>query len=501
MKPTNLPSTTCTNQSSNCVTWGGPNISCINLCTGDSITWAIYNLATELCKIMDQLNLDNYDLQCLATDKCATPDFKALVQLIIDKVCALSGTPALTASSFSSSTAASDPIVTFVPYFRYTNPANGDVVVEGPLTDYVQRIASTVAALVGLVNTQSRAIGDLNTRVTALESNTPAAYQLPSLFPTYIGNPNISLPLDQFTQLLEQSYGQLATATGNSTQIYSAIADNSIANLKNEDQLGLPGAKMGSITDWVGDVKNAADSMLNMWLTIMDLRRAVKNIQLNCCNTTCNDISVDLQVTMPTSDTLKFYLTGTIPAIFQNCIVEGTLFKIADQSGNYINATINVVANLNDPNGFTVSIAGSPLNVADDFTITATLCLMNTENNSVCQSVLEYYLVNTVGCPVVTWTPGETTMTYSFNHSSGALTYSVQLFDSGNNMVASQNFAVTGPIAISGVFNGLTANTVYKGRVQMITLNHTKTCPFTVVTTSAASCPAPQEVTAIITIP
>ena len=82
--------------------------------------------------------------------------------------------------------------------------------------------------------------------------------------------------------------------------------------MKNEIQLGQTGSKMGAITNWVGDPDNMSESMRNIWLTVMDLRRAVRNIQLNCCNTACDDISVELQVTMPSSNTLKFYLTGTI---------------------------------------------------------------------------------------------------------------------------------------------------------------------------------------------
>ena len=64
MKPLNINKAGCTNMSSNCVIWEGPDIPCINLCKGDSITDVIYKLATELCKLLDIVDLSTYDLKC-----------------------------------------------------------------------------------------------------------------------------------------------------------------------------------------------------------------------------------------------------------------------------------------------------------------------------------------------------------------------------------------------------------------------------------------------------
>ena len=61
MKPLNIDKTGCSNISSNCVTWQGPDIECISLCKGDSITEVVYKMALELCKLMDTFDLKNYD--------------------------------------------------------------------------------------------------------------------------------------------------------------------------------------------------------------------------------------------------------------------------------------------------------------------------------------------------------------------------------------------------------------------------------------------------------
>jgi hypothetical protein len=86
MKPLNLDKSTCSPISSNCVIWGGPDIECIGLCKGDTITDVTYKLALELCAVMESLNVNNYDLACLDLS-CAPDDFNSLLQAIIDKLC------------------------------------------------------------------------------------------------------------------------------------------------------------------------------------------------------------------------------------------------------------------------------------------------------------------------------------------------------------------------------------------------------------------------------
>ena len=42
----------CDNISSNCVIWQGPDIACINLCSGDSVSEVVSKLATEVCTLI-----------------------------------------------------------------------------------------------------------------------------------------------------------------------------------------------------------------------------------------------------------------------------------------------------------------------------------------------------------------------------------------------------------------------------------------------------------------
>lgn len=86
MKPLNLNKESCSPVSSNCVIWKGPDIECINLCKGDTITEVVYKLATELCALMEKLNVSNYDLSCLDL-ACPPNSWEELIQALINAIC------------------------------------------------------------------------------------------------------------------------------------------------------------------------------------------------------------------------------------------------------------------------------------------------------------------------------------------------------------------------------------------------------------------------------
>jgi len=54
----------CNPISSNCVIWQGPDIPCINLCNGDTVSDVVAKLAEKLCTLLDQTTISAYDLSC-----------------------------------------------------------------------------------------------------------------------------------------------------------------------------------------------------------------------------------------------------------------------------------------------------------------------------------------------------------------------------------------------------------------------------------------------------
>lgn len=93
MKPLNINKEACTPTSSNCIIWQGPELECIGLCKGDTITEAVYELATRLCKILETLDVSKYDLTCLDLASCPPETFEELLQILIEKICEIQANP------------------------------------------------------------------------------------------------------------------------------------------------------------------------------------------------------------------------------------------------------------------------------------------------------------------------------------------------------------------------------------------------------------------------
>lgn len=94
MRPLNINKESCGNPtSSNCITWQGPDIECLNLCKGDTITQVLYNLATDYCNVLENFKVGNYDINCLNITSCPPETFIELFQEVINNVCNFEGTP------------------------------------------------------------------------------------------------------------------------------------------------------------------------------------------------------------------------------------------------------------------------------------------------------------------------------------------------------------------------------------------------------------------------
>ena len=161
MKPLNLDNKPCSPISSNCVIWQGPDIPCIKLCSGDTVSDVVAKLATELCTVLDILNVTNYDLSCFNLTACGPNDFQALIQFLIEQICALQNqTPGTTTTD----TTKSDTLVTVAPCFVV-----GTTTVM-TVSEYAQAIGTKVCSLVTQIATIEASITNLDLRVTNLEA-------------------------------------------------------------------------------------------------------------------------------------------------------------------------------------------------------------------------------------------------------------------------------------------------------------------------------------------
>jgi hypothetical protein len=182
MKPLNYDNSPCSPISSNCVIWQGPDIPCIKLCAGDTISDVIFKLATELCTVLDILDVTNYDLSCFNLTACGPNDFQALIQFLIEQICALQSEVAIV-SDPATSPITNDPtkstgantLVTVAPCFVV-----GGVTVM-TVSQYAQAIGTRVCSLVSQISTINSQITDLEVRVTDLENATVVIPPTPSI--------------------------------------------------------------------------------------------------------------------------------------------------------------------------------------------------------------------------------------------------------------------------------------------------------------------------------
>lgn len=278
MKPLNLDNSPCAPQSSNCVIWQGPAIPCIKLCTGDTVSDVIYKLATELCDIMTELNISNYDLACLNLTSSVPTNINELIQLLISKICELENLPTPTGTGNSS--ACPDCVVTVASCFI----VNGQTAMQ--LLDYVTAIANRVCGLVSQITTINTQITSLNTRVTALENETPLSFTLPTFNPTCtIGTvgpstspaPGIDTVLIQLVNNTTNGYCSLLTALGSPASITAAVGVQCVS--ASDPSYGTPGNTMiQSYPLWVSSPATLTDSFTDMWYAICDARTALSSL-------------------------------------------------------------------------------------------------------------------------------------------------------------------------------------------------------------------------------
>lgn len=160
-KPTNTKNNGCAVTTSNCVIWQGPDLCCIDLCEGDSISEAVDALAKKICKIFEVLDAQLYDVSVLSDGACPPATFVDMLQLLIAEVSNLkegSGSTALLNSGSDCPTCD----IAVAACFQ-----------EGPINvmqfdDYVTAIGIKVCDQQVIINTQQAAIQQLYIQINQL---------------------------------------------------------------------------------------------------------------------------------------------------------------------------------------------------------------------------------------------------------------------------------------------------------------------------------------------
>jgi hypothetical protein len=242
---------------------------------------------------MDTLKITNYDLSCFNLTACPPDDFQKLIQLIIDKVCALeninNSESTSTGTPRSARATCPDCVVTVAPPFVMGTQTTMQLV------EYVNAIGDKITSIINEILNLQVQIDGLNIRVTTIESTVPPVYTLPSIstgcLQSYIvGNPataGIDIVLNALLNDANVGYCALKGATGEPAEISAAVQSQLLCIT----DLTQPLAALPTITTfsayyagtWVqdGDLSTAANAINNIWITLCDLYTYVSNFNVN----------------------------------------------------------------------------------------------------------------------------------------------------------------------------------------------------------------------------
>jgi len=484
MKPLNYDDKGCNFTSSDCVIWQGPDIECIKLCKGDSVSDVVFKLATELCSVLDTLNISTYDISCLNLEGCAPKDFHAFLQSLIDLICKLQDCCVNgVVNGSAQSQIIGDTVLPLAPIFEYVNP-QGDTVFTMPADQYIVAIGNKVNQHDGEIDALQTASVQLDSRVDTLEVKVDA---IPSQTETLVTSaclttpPGIQVPIEDLVVLIDRAVCQYIGVLGSPTDLYAAIAQQCV-NLGNTPTASNNGSNYNSYPGW-SNSSTISGTLGNLWIAFCDSLAAIRNLQAQQPSG-CAGIFLNLTATFTAPTNITFFLSGTIPSGFANTIPAGSLYTISDESGGSFTGYVDMVAFINNPSGFVINPIATVINTADNLHVRIDVGLTNSSTNATCNSVLLYDIINQANCPTMTYTPTTDSIVYSGVSLAGTATYEIEVYDNtGVTLLYSQVLGpIVGPAPIAGVFSSLPINQNYLIRVIVtIGVNPPVTCQFTPV--------------------
>ena len=480
----------CDNISSNCVIWQGPDIACINLCSGDSVSEVVSKLATEVCTLITSgvtanPNLTGLDLSCLNIPGTTPTQIVPVLQAMVVQICANTASKAPAAAAL--------PVMTLPVCLQY-NDASGNPVTQLPLDQFATRIANQVCLNLTAIGIIQTTLTSYNTRLNTLEAcvlpcsgAVVEAQVIPTcILPATLTNVSVLL------LALEARFCALETAVGLPAAILGTIGQTSLTAAS--AQLTNPGSNYGSIGGWNSSPVNLAQTVQNAWVVIDDMYTAIASIQLNCCPSGCDSVIFRYTTTNSLSSAgeiqgINFnFQTSSIPAAFNDC-AGSTVITITDSDSVAVTSVVNVSNLQNVAAGTLINIPS--LNTNNSLNVSVAFCA--TDAIDTCSETKTSVISGVVPCPasVTVSSITATGATATFQNLLGSTaTYVIDVLDVSTSLVAA-TYTQNNPTAtVTHAFTGLTAGTNYSIRETVTIGGATQVCP-NQTTFSSATADAP----------
>jgi hypothetical protein len=277
----------CNPISSNCVIWQGPDIPCINLCKGDSVSDVTAKVAEQLCTLLDQTNVSTFDITCF-NPVCPNPkDFHDLIQLLIDRICALNGIPVTPGGG-----AGCPDCVVPVAQCLQRPDALGNITATLQLRDYVILIGNEICSSLTTITGLQSQIDSLDTRITAIETNccTPGGgggggSELVMPASVCLNTP-AGTPVVDYLVALDTAFCALQASSGSQNDTNTALGYKCIAGT---DTLPSGTGTWNSVPGWIESPTNLAQAVQDLWLIACQQNDAIVAL-----NTTVEEIQTQL---------------------------------------------------------------------------------------------------------------------------------------------------------------------------------------------------------------
>lgn len=397
MKATRLDSGCSASLSTKCVVWNGPRIECLNICNGDTLTDAVYTIATKVCEIAGDLDLSTVDLTCLIDQTPVTDkSLKNILEVILDNQCTLKDLIDAIDGSGSTGVELNLNLRCLKKFDEFDN-------------EIPQDLNQTLQSIVNEVCTQKDKIAVLENTVQDLQD------QIDNLPPadTYT-EPNITICQSGTPKQLSVAVPIIAKDICDYKDIVGAVED--VQNALSR-QCELISASVKSTVGWNNTPGNLAQSVNNIWMTLCDINNRLKAIETTCCGPSCDRIKLGFIATVG-DGVVDFAFTsgaGTlIPSGFVDC---GSVITLVDKNGVEFSPNITSTPITQEGIIEDINISGLAAGLIK-VSIKTKFCLLD-ENDSVimtCQDCVSLEFNNTNGCCVITNTSTEpNTIIYKLN--------------------------------------------------------------------------------------
>jgi len=443
--------------SSNTVIWEGGNISCIDLCTGDSISTVVNALANELCDLIEDVNQTsqlNLSLGCLPTNTPQTTE--GILQAIIDKLCLF-----IPASSQN---------INLPTCLQYLDGI-GNTVTSLPSNEYILLLANRICSILTNITTINTAINNLQNQINSLSAsitNINSTINTPATIISNCISPAQSVTISVLLSALESAFCDYRTIVGTISQINQSIASQCLLSSTPilNFSWGNGNSTYGSLTNWINSPASLAQSSQNQWVAICDLYNALNYVIENCCcdnNSPCSNINPSFTIEGLSNDNvitgLKLDFFG-IPNNYQDCGLT-TPIKFTSNTGLIATTSQNISGLANNTLNWPIpSIWGQVQSIS----VEVPFCFTNGVNQ--CANTQTKLFNLTIPCPNVISTTTVNSITFTFPNSLGPTGIFACTLLKGGIQVQTQTITNQGS-TVSITFTNLIPNQAYSLNLAM----------------------------------